>query len=450
MKSIRKILQRILYVLQGEMSQKLRAKELLAWAEMQIASQMVEENFSQEQQKMSELIVHHARQMNHIIFSIEDVIPNEPLEKVLEQEKKYSAQKELKLLLRETKTVIQFLKELFSLNPSMKIKRTVPNKIKEIEIALHSLDRGSNTLRNIHKRSLQEFESKAPWQDFIVSLLEELYRLETTLKSMKSILLQSRQGRYGNLLESAEVISQITTQREEIHGEIEKINKRIVAATEQRKKIEDELHTIEQSRTFQEINDLQSQEKEMAKQLEKIEDKLFLFFSRLKNSLSDLADLNSDYELLEIITEIESLQEDPLRYFRENVEEKLLPLLNWILAKLASEDLQTPDEEQHPFEPLYQELVSSDMKTLEEQFQMLSEEKKSLPRRKMQHPMYANAQNLRYKRDHYRSQEEKLEHSGRKQRDKLGIATTRAMQYKLRFERFAKEHFDKDIEIELR
>ena len=450
MKQLRKILQKILHLLQGETSQKLRAKELLAWTELQIASQMIEENFSEEQHKMSQLIVHHARQMSHIIFSIEDVLPNEPLESVLEPSNDNALQKELEILLRETKTTLQFLKELFNTDSLTRIKKTIPNKIKEIEIALHSLSNTSTILRNIHKSSLQEIKSKAPWQEFIVSLLEELYRLDKALRSMKSILLQSRQGRFGPLLETSDLLSKITNIHEKINLEIARVHKRIVATAEQRKKIEDELHRVEESATFQEINDLQSQEREITKQIEKIEDKLFLLFSRLKNSLSDLADLNSDYELLEVITEIEKLQEDSLQYFKDEFKEHLLPLLNWILAKLASDDLQTPEEEQYPFEPLYNKLISSDMRTLEEQYRMLKEQKESLPRRKMGHPLYADSQNMRYKRDHYRSQENKLEQEQQKLREKLGAATTKAMQYKLRFETLAKEHFDKEVEVELR
>ena len=127
-----------------------------------------------------------------------------------------------------------------------------------------------------------------------------------------------------------------------------------------------------------------------------------------------------------------------------------MPLLNWILAKLASEELLAPEDANNPFQELYQELVSSEMKTLEEEYLMISEQKKDLPRRKMQHPLYANAQNLRYRRDHYLNSEEKLKAEQRSLKEKLGHASTKAMQYKIRFETLAKEHFDKEVEVELR
>ena len=76
MTQFKKIIQRIVLFFTSNENQRLRAKELQAWTELQIASQMIEENFSKEQKKISELVIHHTRQINHIIFSIEDLIEN--------------------------------------------------------------------------------------------------------------------------------------------------------------------------------------------------------------------------------------------------------------------------------------------------------------------------------------------------------------------------------------
>ncbi len=450
MKKLQKIFKKILQIFYKEDIQNLRARELLAWSELQIASQMIEENFSLEQQKISELIVHHTRKMSEIIFSIEDVlsssIPNENPIKDSTQDK----DNELKIILRETKTTLQFLKELFTANINEQIKKTIPNKIKEIEIALLSLDNSSNMLKHIHKSILQGYGQTATWQNYIVSLLEELYRLQTTLGSMKGILLQSRQGRYGPLLETAEILSQITDHQEKVQEEIKNSLARSEAAIQNRKNLEEELQSIEQSSTYQEINNLQSQEVEFSKQLEKIEDKLFILFANIKDSLSDLADINSDYELLEIIKEIEALQEEPLLFFKEDLQDRLMPLLNWVLAKLTSDELLKPETTEHHFQNLYQDLVSPELKTLEEEYHMVFDQKQSLPNRKMQHPSYANAQNLRYRRDHYLSSEEKLVAEQKSLKEKLGYASTKAMQYKIRFEALAKQHFDKQVEVEFK
>lgn len=450
MKKLRKLLQKLVLLFYQENVQSLRATELLAWTEMQIASQMVEENFSIEQQKISELIVHHTRQTSHLIFSIEDILSEEipsahPLNESIQ-----NTNNELKIVLRETRTTLHFLKSLFTINLEERKKRTIPGKIKEIEISQHSLENSFNSLKKIHKDTLHNLNQKIPWQNYIVSLLEELYRLQTTLGSMKNVLLQSRQGRYGPLLESSEILHQITKHQEKLQQEIESLDLRLSAATQNRRNLEEELQSIEQSDAFQEINNLQTLERDLLKQLEKIEDKLFIFFANLKDSLSDLADLNSDYELLEVIKEIEALQEEPLLYFELNSKERIMPLLNWILAKLTSEELLTHEDDQNPFQELYQELVSIEMKTMEEEFHMLFEQKNSLPRRKMQHPLFANAQNLRYKRDHYLTSEEKLKTEQRNLKDRSGHASTKAMQYKIRFEHLAKQHFNKEVEVELR
>ena len=68
----------------------------------------------------------------------------------------------------------------------------------------------------------------------------------------------------------------------------------------------------------------------------------------------------------------------------------------------------------------------------------------------MQHPLYSNAQNLRYRRDHYIASEEKLRNEERKVKDKLGHALAKAMQYKEKFESFARDYFKAEIEIEIR
>ena len=463
MTQFKKIIQRIVLFFTSNENQRLRAKELQAWTELQIASQMIEENFSKEQNKISELVIHHTRQINHIIFSIEDLIENNdnienvPEKKSVEMISKESLPEEpvkqyqeLKLVLREIKTSTQFLKELFVEYSPGSRKRTIPSKIKDIEMSLHSLAKNSHLLKKIHKVSLQQYQEKSPWQDHSISLLEELYRIETTLNSMKNILLQSRQGRYGPLLDTAQILYDMTTQREEVQLEMNKSTSRTNATINQRKDIESELQTIELSPKFKEVGDLQSQEQELNDQLEKIEDTLYILFARLKDSLSDLADLNSDYELLEIIKEIESLQEDPLQYFNPELQDRLLPLLNWVLAKIASEELEIPIDDENPFNQLHHEIISSKMKILEEKYMLIQEQKKTLPRRKMMHPMYANTQNLRYKRDHYLSQETKLASEQQILKEKLGMVTSKAMQYKNHFEELAKEHFGKDVEVELR
>lgn len=450
MKKIQKLFQKLLNLFQQDSVQNLRATELLAWTELQIASQMVEENFSIEQQKISELIVHHVRQISHLIFSIEDTLSEEiPSDHPL-NESIQNKNDELKIILRETKTTLQFLKELFTYSPENNKKKTIPNKIKEIEIAFNSIESGSNLLKKIHKESLHDLDHKVPWQRYIVSLLEELYRLQTTLGSMKNVLLKSRQGRYGPLLEAAEILHQITKHQEKLHDEVKATEARLLAAGQNRKNLEEELQAIENSVEFREVNNIQTQEVEINKQLEKIEDKLFILFANLKDSLSDLADLNSDYEILEVIKEVELLQEEPLLFFEQNSKEKVMPLLNWILAKLASDELIAPEDDQNPFSELHQQLVNINMKIMEEEYQMLAEQKKALPRRKMGHPLFANAQNLRYKRDHYLASEDKLLTEKRKLKERLGMASTKAMQYKIRFEDLSKLQFGKDVEVELR
>lgn len=465
MKSLTKLVQEFIQLFKQRKARSLRATELSAWTELQIASQMVEKSFSAEQEKISELIIHHTRQMSHIIFAIEDVLSantsfEEQRKEGFEQSPSEQKNSELKANLRDLKTTLQFLKDLFSHNETQhnnsnlanksNHKKTIPTKIKEIELALHTLEKSSESLKKIHKEALHNLERKSKWQNHIVSLLEELFRLQTTLGSMKNILLQSRQGRYGPLLETAEILREITIHQESLHTEIKAVNSRLHTAIQNRKELEMELQSIEQSKEFQTINDIQSQEKDLSKQLEKIEDKLFIFFANLKDSLSDLADLNSDYEILEVIKEIEFLQEEPLQFFRGDSQEKVMPLLNWILAKVTSDELSTPEDDQNPFEKRYQELVSPQMKQLGEEFQMLFEQKESLPKRKMQHPMYANAQNLRYRRDHYLSSEEKLKNEERRIKERLGHASSKAIGQKNRFETLAKEHFNKQVEVEFK
>ncbi len=190
-------------------------------------------------------------------------------------------------------------------------------------------------------------------------------------------------------------------------------------------------------------------EKNLLKEREIIDDELFLFLVRIKTSLSELQDFNSNYELLDVVNAVTKVQENFQLFFVDQAYNTLKEQLRWVSLALKSGTLREKIDGQYLFAKLFEEFQSGNFVQKRDTRIGYSQEIRKLGQERMRQDVYSKIEDLKYRIDHFTEQQEALEmHIAQLTTDFDHIAT-KLEEMKIAFEKLAHATFDVQMNVAL-
>jgi hypothetical protein len=225
-----------------------------------------------------------------------------------------------------------------------------------------------------------------------------------TLKSSE----QEKSETYKSFSLLIEELQDLHNKREQVRSSVNTTEGRLQSLAMQKDEKETELLRTKDSDDYRNVSHILDNEKDMQKKCEDLDDSLFLFLVRLKSSLTELQDFNSNYEMLDVIKTVTSIQEDFASFFNENYYPALLTQIRWVQELLTSGTLLEREGIEHSFQKLFNQLISGDISMQREERIELNASLSNLARQRLQHDIFTKVEDLQYRIDHFSKQEETL------------------------------------------
>ncbi|MBT4605315.1 hypothetical protein HOC01_06785 [archaeon] len=285
---------------------------------------------------------------------------------------------------------------------------------------------------------------------------DEYYDLEGRLSRLYAIVSEllltlniSALDSYSGLFDLIDLFSSHLKAANDVKEQTNSFTKRLDHLKIQRNSKEKQLLEMQsQIKIEVSFEEVQTQElNSIRKKIEKIEDESFLFLVRLKDVLVELADLNSDYDFLAFTKEVEQYQSNSLIFLERNVFEKFGPKLQEISERIEYGVIQDVSDKKFCFLDLFSFWDKGHLEQLYLRYKEVLEEQRKNPLQRLQHPQELKLDDLRYRIEHYQSQEELLFSKKEKSRAEEGKHIGRALHVKEQIEQEWKKHFDKEIEV---
>ncbi|MBT3298231.1 hypothetical protein HN385_04855 [archaeon] len=187
----------------------------------------------------------------------------------------------------------------------------------------------------------------------------------------------------------------------------------------------------------------------ISNRVEEIEDEIFLYLSKIKKSLTELEDFNSDYSLIETIKKVTEFQEDITAFFNLRKCEKLVQELDFVRASLEKGKLKKSDGDELDFNTLLIEFKKGKLRHLIEERNILNERLRILPQERLKDDFFAKVEDMNYRLEHFRRKEQALNDSISTLKLSLEKCVNMIDLKKKQFEDIFKNKLDVDCELVL-
>ncbi len=210
-----------------------------------------------------------------------------------------------------------------------------------------------------------------------------------------------------------------------------------------------ELLKIKDSHDYQLLANTKTEEKLMKKRLDELEDEMFVYLTKLKNSLSDLVDFNSNYRLLDIIQRLRSFQENLNFLFDLDKFNHFVHSLTWVESQIKSGNLQEKESSEYGFSRAFYDLHEGSMKQLMDEYEKTRIKLQVLPQKRLESSAQDKVNDASYRLEHFKNQKSMLD--GNLRNIEIALAKNKASQEQKKrlFENLLHISFDVYVELSL-
>ena len=244
------------------------------------------------------------------------------------------------------------------------------------------------------------------------------------------------------------VLNQIVVKESDLEFDYEVCKKRYQKIKDKREEKNTELLKLEDSENFKVSNerDVLNDNKQLE---EELDDEIFLHLSRLKKSISKIQDFNSSYNLLNLIKEINSLQENIPSILVEKNYSKLLTSLKDVNGSLLIGEISEDQSSLVKFSEVYKNFTSDGVIDLIRKYKEIKSFSNPEKQNKIKDQILSKREDLVYRIEHFVKQEEKLDLKLKNLQINIDKSLGIKLQNKSFFENLVKESFYLNVELSL-
>ncbi len=271
--------------------------------------------------------------------------------------------------------------------------------------------------------------------------LQELINLNGIIDEFNQKIEQSGWKVMEKLKEKASILGQRHERIKILVNDFNEREKRLGLTESKRNEKLALLEELKSHPDYVDLNDVNNEEEKLIKDLEENEDKVFLFFSKLKSALSKFIQLHPDHELAQKYLEKSTV------FFYEDEDLEVLNLLKQLKEALHFQTIKLDPLQTSSLLQQIDETSLSFLKNLQDRHSLLKVKLSEL--RELQESKEINNQiaELNYKVNHFTQQIEKLGQEVAQLREELDKSSALEIKEIELFKNLVKVSLDKEIEI---
>jgi len=282
------------------------------------------------------------------------------------------------------------------------------------------------------------------------TLHNEMFEIELLLNDFA---LKMKSSKVENVLELQKTLfelKQVIKREEEFQEKATAQKERLDLVRSQREEKEIDLIKLKDSSDHKQHSQSSLLDEEsIMNKLEKLEDEIFFCLVKMKKSLSELEDFNSDYSLLDQVQEINSYQENFAYIFDPEKYKSLLSQLSQVEESLVSGELSEKEGLEFNFSDLLQEFRIGKLRNILEEHNILRERLKILPTERLKDDYYSRIEDIDYRLKHFQKQEAEVVKELERLHKSLEKCSLLKSRKKGLFENMVKLSFDTEFELVL-